>query len=303
MRDDTPSRTAQFVAAMRGLGRLLPDTVRIADDPYGLAFNSPGFADWLDRNLQGAESRAESIARLPVLSRWIVYMQVRTRLIDDAVRAFVAAGGRQVVLLGAGFDCRALRLPELAASQVYEIDHPATQRHKREVLERFVKTARSPEHRDQAHYLSWDFETRPMDDLPAVLAEAGHDPARPTLTIWEGVTVYLTEGAIDASLRAIATWSAPGSELAMNYMDKSPSKKPSFALRLVEAVARRVGEPFKFGWVPEQLPEYLEIRGWKLVRDVSIAGAARGLLPADLAAQMLRSSDRAAFARVTARVA
>jgi methyltransferase (TIGR00027 family) len=296
MRDDTPSRTAQFVAAMRGLGRLLPDAVRIADDPYGLAFSSPGFADWLDRNLHGAESRAESIGRIPILSGWIVYMQVRTRLLDDAVRAFVAAGGRQVVLLGAGFDCRVLRLSELAASQVYEIDHPATQRHKREVLERLG--AASP-----AHYLTWDFETRPMDDLPAALAEAGHDPAQPTLTIWEGVTMYLTEGAIDASLRAIATWSAPGSELAMNYRDKSPSTKPSFTSRFMAAVARQVGEPFKFGWVPEQLPEYLEVRGWNLVRDIAIADAARALLPSDLAAQVSRSTDRAAFARVAARVA
>src|SRR5512147_2261117 len=132
MRDDTPSRTAQWVAVARGLGRLLPDAVRIADDPYGLAFSSSSLADLVNR--QG--DQAKVLARIPGLGRWIVYMQVRTRLLDDAVRGFVAGGGRQLVVLGAGYDCRALRLPELAGSQVYEIDHPSTQGHKRAVLDR-----------------------------------------------------------------------------------------------------------------------------------------------------------------------
>src|SRR5512140_746905 len=123
MRDDTPSHTAQWVAAARGLGRLLPEAVRIADDPYGLAFLSSGVAGLVNRS---ADGQAEAFARIPGLRKWIMYMQVRTRIIDDDVRAFVAAGGRQIVMLGAGYDCRALRLPELAGAQVYEIDHPAT---------------------------------------------------------------------------------------------------------------------------------------------------------------------------------
>src|SRR6185436_3829338 len=118
MRDDTPSRTAQWVAAARGLGRLLGEDVRIADDPYGVAFSSSGLARLVNRSHNGHSRRADSIARMPFLSPWIVHMQVRTRVIDDAVRAFTAAGGRQVVVLGAGYDCRALRLPELTGSQV-----------------------------------------------------------------------------------------------------------------------------------------------------------------------------------------
>src|SRR5689334_18748866 len=106
MRDGTPSRTAQWVAAARGMGRLLPEAARIADDPYGVLFSSPGFARLVERG--GSGGRAEAIAKIPGLRTWIVYMQVRTRVIDDAVRAFVAAGGRQAVVLGAGYDCRAL---------------------------------------------------------------------------------------------------------------------------------------------------------------------------------------------------
>lgn len=291
MRDDTPSRTAQWVAAARGLGRLLPEAVRIADDPYGLAFSSSGVAGLVNRS---HGERAEAVARIPGVSWWIMYMQVRTRLIDDAVRAFVAGGGRQLVVLGAGYDCRALRLPELAGSQVYEIDHPSTQDHKLAVLRRLGAT--SP-----ANYLAWDFETHPMDDLPAALAEAGHDPAALTLTIWEGVTMYLTEGAIDASLRAITTWSPPGSELAMTYRPQALLEKRSLATRTLMAAMRMIGEPYKFGWVSEQLPAYLNARGFELVRDVSIADGARALLPPDLAALVSESDSRVALSRCTAR--
>ena len=106
MRDDTPSRTAQWVAAARGLGMLLPPDVRLAEDPYGVAFSSARLARLL------AERQPRALATVPGLKTWVVYMQVRTRVIDDAIRAFVAGGGDQVVLLGAGYDTRALRLAE-----------------------------------------------------------------------------------------------------------------------------------------------------------------------------------------------
>lgn len=292
MRDDAPSRTAQWVAAARGLGRLLPEAVRLADDPYGLAFSAPGIARLVDRTRGTRPDRAETVARAPGLSLWIVYMQVRTRLLDDAVRGFVAGGGRQLVLLGAGYDCRALRLPELAGATVLEVDHPATQGHKRAVLDRLGTT--SP-----ARYVAWDFETSAMDDLPTALADAGHDPAAPTLTIWEGVTMYLTEPAINASLHAIAAWSAAGSELALTYMTRARLTR-SLAVRAVRAVVQRLGEPFRFGWEPDELPGYLAARGFALTSDVATIDAARQLLPGSYARQIVQT-DRVAIARRTGR--
>lgn len=291
MRDDAPSRTAQWVAAARGLGRLLPESVRLADDPYGVAFGSPSIARLIDRTRDARPDRAEALTRIPGLALWIAYMQVRTRLIDDAVRAFVTGGaaGRQLVLLGAGYDCRALRLPELAGARVFEVDHPATQGHKRSVLDRLGVA--SP-----ASYLAWDFETHPMDDLPGALADAGHAHDQPTLTIWEGVTMYLTDAAIDASLRAIATWSAPGSELALTYVPRAQLTRPSLAVRAVLALVKQLGEPFRFGWDPAELPAYLAARGFALASDIASDAAARQLLPRALAAKVVHT-DRVALAR------
>jgi methyltransferase (TIGR00027 family) len=300
MRDDTPSRTAAWVAAARQLGQLLPDDIRLVDDPYGAAFTSRWIASLIEQAAADDRSQAPldvalrrlraPLAAMPGLAHWILYMQVRTRVIDDAIRAFVESGGGQLVLLGAGYDCRALRMPELADARVLEVDHPATQDHKRTTLAELAV-------RSRATYVPWDFEERPMEDLPDALAEAGHDPARPTFTVWEGVTMYLSEPAIDASLRAIAAWSAPASRLAMTYIARSRITRPSLATRAIRAVVSGLGEPWRFGWEPEELPAYLAERGLELTDDIAISDAARLLLPPELATQVYDPERRAAFAR------
>ncbi|MBA3393794.1 MAG: SAM-dependent methyltransferase [Deltaproteobacteria bacterium] len=294
MREDTPSRTAAWVAAARGLGRLLPREIRLADDPFGAAFTSLALARMIEEaasDIPPSTSLATALhmirsplARMPGLQRWILYMQVRTRVIDDVVRTFALQDNAQLVLLGAGYDCRALRLPELGETRVFEVDHPATQGHKRRVLDKIGYTSPST-------YVTWDFETQPMDDLPAALAESGHDPTAPTLTIWEGVTMYLTEPAIEASLAAIRAWSAAGSQLAMTYFARGRLARPTLTTRAIAAVVARVGEPWRWGWVPDELPGYLEERGLVLVDDIALADAARELLPLDLA-RVVDDADR-----------
>lgn len=271
MKDESPSRTAAWVAAARGMGDLLPPEARLVEDPYGTAFS----------NLHVQIERLRPLANLRMLKQWILYMQVRTRVIDDALRAWVDRGGRQVVLLGAGYDCRALRLRELDDARVFEVDHPATQHRKQRVLARLH--AESP-----SQYVTWDFETRAMDDLPDILEEAGLDRTRPVFTIWEGVTMYLTDAAIDASLRAIRAWSPQGSRLAMTYFTKSRIEQPTLATRALKAIVATFGEPWRFGWVPDQLPAYLAARGFHLEQDIALADAAQRLLPPAYAALVAR---------------
>jgi methyltransferase (TIGR00027 family) len=283
VKEHVPSRTAAWVASARALGRHLPQEVRLIDDPYGAAFTEGmGTA----RVAQAIERANLPILHVPGMLAWVLYMQVRTRVIDNAVEQFVAGGGRQVVILGAGYDCRALRL-QLDGATVFEVDHPATQAHKRATLARLA--AESP-----SRYVTWNFEQRPMADLPRALADAGHDAGRPTLTIWEGVTMYLTEQAIDTSLRAIRAWSGGAggaSPLAMTYFAKSRLQRPSLATRAVQAIVARVGEPWRWGWVPDELPAFLAQRGWSVVRDLPMSQAARELLSPDLA-KLVNNPDR-----------
>ena len=255
-----PSVTAAWVAACRSFGVLLPERERLADDPYGARFarTVPLF-------------RTPRVARALFPRRAIDYMQLRTRAIDDALLDFVRDGGRQVVLLGAGFDCRALRFArELAGATVFEVDHPATQARKRAVLANDVGA--------KTEYVAWNFEERAVSELPAELAARGHDASQKTITIWEGVTMYLTPRAIDETVTAVAAYSAPESRLVFTYMERSLIERPSLRARAGAALVGLVGEPFRFGFEPSELGAWLEARGFSIDRDATMGELARDLL-------------------------
>ena len=281
MLDAIPSRTAAFVAAARSFGALLPAAARLIDDPYGQRFAARGRFE--------PTPPALAVRHVAPLRSWVLYMQVRTRVLDDALARFVAEGGRQVVLLGAGYDARALRFAELLRdSRVFEVDHPTTQSHKRRVLARGGLSAPA------VRYVTWDFEERPLAELGAALGAAGHDPVQPTLTIWEGVTMYLTPRAIDASVRAIRGWSGPGSALAITYVTRDAIDRPGLTVRATRAMVRAIGEPWRFGWNPGELAPYLGARGFALRSDASIADEAVRLLPPRFARGVGRLGQRIA---------
>lgn len=260
-----------WVAMCRGLGAYLPDDERLVVDPFGLAFGGPA-AVALGKALDPLP-RAVSAAIVKTSSRaaGIQWMQLRSRVIDDAVEGFVADGGAQVVILGAGFDCRAYRLPSLAGARVFEVDHPATQRLKRARMDSVSPYAR------EVDFVPWDFEARPVDELPAALASLGHDPARPTITLWEGVTMYLTEPAIDQTVRAVRALGAGArSTLVFNYFERDAVDRRNVGLRLA---VRALGEPFRFGWRPTELPAWFAARGFRVRSDRRDVDIAKDLLP------------------------
>jgi methyltransferase (TIGR00027 family) len=288
MREDEPSETAAWVAAFRGLAPWLPEGGQLASDPFGLEFAPRGGG-----LLVALPARAPWVARLllsrGMLARMMLWLQVRTRALDDHLRAFARAGGRQLVLLGAGFDCRASRFTgELRGGRVFEIDHPATQRRKREVLARLGAPSLPTE------FVAWNFEQHPASELPAHLASIGLDAAQPTFTIWEGVTPYLTEPAIAATVHAVREWSrAPGSQLGFTYIEPQSIKRSW--RRLVSAL----GEPWRFGWEPAQVAPWMAAHGMRLVADESDADLARRYLPERLWARLGEPGRHVALAEPT----
>ena len=244
MRDEKSSFTAAFVAYARGLGHTLPQDARLMHDPFGTRFAVPIISVW----------PVKLWAR--VARTFVVYMQVRSRTFDDVVMKFIEEeGGRQIVILGAGFDCRAVRLVKRDDVKVFEIDHPATQARKKRVLSEAGATS-------HATYVEWDFAKRHVRELPAALAALGFDASKPSCTLWEGVTMYLNEVAIDASVRAVHAYASPGSAFVFNYVEAETLAKPSLLGHLASFVVNRAGEPFTWGFNPAQLPAWLAERGW-----------------------------------------
>ena len=205
MHAERPSQTASLVATLRALGADGYTSVPGYVDPISKDLLS-GFWAWVYRcgRLQLAISPGPLRA---LLQAQVDLVPIRVTAIDQALIQ-AGVGVAQVVILGAGLDTRAYRLDALARATVYEVDHPNTQRYKAAQTEGLPVRAR------RLVRVPVDFE---RDRLDAQLAQAGHDPHQPTVWVWEGVSMYLEDPALMATLQQVHARSAPGSTLILHY--------------------------------------------------------------------------------------
>jgi len=251
---DRASRTAHFVA----LGRALADA--------GLS-HVPGFRDptarvFLTEKGKRSFEKTERAFRegkrglAPDAARVMAdLIALRTTAIDTAVRAAIAAGATQLVILGAGYDGRAWRLNDLAGVKVFEVDHPATQGEKR------ARVAKLPPAIGTVSFVSIDFE---RESLGSLLERAGHDRSSPTCWIWEGVVMYLTREAMRSTLAGIAKRSASGSTLIVNYHSAHRRFLASLIFRLI-------GEPQISAWTRDEMAADLRAAGFTVSEDTGMA--------------------------------
>ncbi len=254
MKADRPSRTAHFVA----LGRALADAglSHIPDfhDPTARAFLSEKGKRSFARTERAARDGKRSIG-LEMARVMADLIALRTAAIDRAVRDAIENGATQLVILGAGYDGRAWRLPELAGVKVFEVDHPATQGDKRAHL------AELPPATGIVSFVPIDFERESLD---TVLGRAGHERSSPTCWIWEGVVMYLTREAMRDTLAGIGGRSAPGSTLIVNY---HTAHRRLFA----RLMFRLIGEPQISAWTREEMAADLRSAGFVVREDSGMA--------------------------------
>lgn len=143
----------------------------------------------------------------------------------------------QFVILGAGFDTRALRLPAGTRVRSFEVDTAKTLATKRRMLTRAGINSTG------VTFVAADFE---KDDWLARLVEAGFDPTRPALFLWEGVTAYLDETGVRTTLRRIAA-TARRSVVAFDYFTTEVFASRAPYWRYARAMTKAAREPMKFG--------------------------------------------------------
>jgi methyltransferase (TIGR00027 family) len=266
------SRTAGNMALIRALEFLKSPNKRLFSDPHAHLF-VPAF----QRALLGP-------AHLPAVRAWLEdYFDwrapgarssgaARTRLIDDWVREALAAGLEQIVILGAGFDCRALRMRELANIRVFEVDRSAMIARKERVL---AGGGRTPSH---IRRIGVDFQ---KDNLENCLVKAGCSAKIKTLFIWEGVTNYLDPESVDVVFNFFARGAPLGSRIIFTYVHAGILEgrfvTPGF--ERLTAVLRAYGEPWTFGFRPEEVPGYLVKKGIRLLIDLGAAEYRRKYMP------------------------
>lgn len=295
MQAGKPSQTAAWVAAARTLGQLLPKEERLAYDPYGVAFLTGPVRTLSELLLARPLLFSTLMARSRSMRSFIWWMQLRTRALDDILLEFIASGGRQVLLLGAGYDCRAVRFAHLLReANVFEVDHPNTQRHKRSIVA-------EAELNSPSRYIAWDFERDGLSGLGPRLSQEGLSRSHRILTIWEGVTMYLSESTIASTFDLVGRLGASGSWLAFNYLDRRALERPDGEQKLTQRLASRVGEPHRFGWEPRDLPSWLSAHSYVRMWDHSDHDLARRHLTPIAAEHFEAESRHVALARSEAK--
>jgi methyltransferase (TIGR00027 family) len=251
---ERPSRTAHFVAHGRAMADAGLSHVPDFKDPTARVFLNEKAKQSLAKTEQ-AVREGQRTMRLEMARVMADLIALRTAAIDAAVRDAIAAGATQLVILGAGYDGRAWRMPELSGVKVFEVDHPATQGDKR------AHVAQLPAPTGIVRFVSMNFE---RESLEAVLDRAGHDRSSPTCWIWEGVVMYLTREAMRATLSDIARRSSAGSTLIVNYH----TVHRRFVARLI---FRLIGEPQISAWTSEEIASDLAAAGFVVSKDSGMA--------------------------------
>jgi methyltransferase (TIGR00027 family) len=263
-----PSRTSIVVAALRAFGAREPDPA--VRNPDFLAEKIIGPAELalieehpISRALKDDYQRGRRIREIAGMSNLLL---IRTQFIDERMKGAVENGVTQVVILGAGFDTRAYRFQDLLHDKrVFEVDYRSTQQLKKRRVEEVIGTI--PAH---LRFVEIDFKT---DALREVLQTAGYDQVQKTFFIWEGVSMYLSEQAVRETLHTIASFSAPGSSLVMDFAGRAIiemlDKLPSLAQH---NYTTHWGEPWIFGLPDGREREFFRECGLHLMETLTFFG-------------------------------
>lgn len=236
------------LAAIRAMDMEKPAEERICHDPYAARFAGKEGREAAEKTLREFGAREKFMAP-PLISS-----PLRTRYGDDHIKKCAAEGVQQVVILGAGYDSRALRLEELMEIRVFEVDEPETIADKKEKVQEIVGWLPG-----QVAYVAIDFVKETLEDLKKKLKEQGYDPDKKTLFVMEGLVAHIGEAAVDELLRFITSFSGKGSSMLSTYIHKGIVKE------LAEILKRSV-----FGIDPDQIESFLSERGFCQINNTPI---------------------------------
>jgi methyltransferase (TIGR00027 family) len=263
MQHEQASRTALLIAA---------SLVLVNHDPKRSRLVSKTSADLCAQVLEKHSARTRLFLKM-VRQTWfrpvaklieritipgiLLHYALRKKCIGELVREALANGVAQVVILGAGFDPLSSELQrEFPTTLFWELDHPATQRHKARACSEIGT--------ERMHFVAVDLSAAGLDR--EALISSGFDPAKRTFWIAEGLLMYFTADIVSSLMEMLSSLSAPGSQLAFTFMEKQRDGHFRFdsQTKLVEWWLRVRREPFLWGTSRSELAEF--IQPWRVIR-------------------------------------
>ena len=245
---------------------------RLFYDPFAIRF--------LDKDLQ----LLANLSRAPILQDVIptvIHLNgigaissgiARTKYIDDKLEMTIQEGIKQVIILGAGFDTRALRLPSLQNILVLEIDHPSTSNFKIARLGCSLQYL----HKNVSYY-QVDFQEQTLDEM-ADIYKINFD--LPTTILWEGVTNYLSAESVSQTFQFTRKFSE-SLHIIFTYINKKVLETPEIfdGTQKMFKRLRQDEEVWTFGFSPEELPSYLKRYNLSLIEDLNATEYRKRYMP------------------------
>jgi methyltransferase (TIGR00027 family) len=288
MHSALPSRTALRVALRRAAHQVYDTPPLVFPDP--LAVRILG-----GERGEHAEALRKTATKLhkPHSVALRAFLVARSRYAEDNLAQAVETGVTQYVLLGAGLDTFAHRNPH-PGLRVFEVDHPATQAWKQELLAHAALDVPP-----SLTFVPVDFEDFEHQNLPDRLLASGFDPTRPTFFAWLGVVPYLTLEAFRSTVAFLAAQPS-GSGVVLDY-GLPRAALPSLEQLARDSMASRVrqaGEPFRLFFTPAEIAT--EFAAFSRIEDLGtpelnaryFPNRTQSSQPGQLPLQLLGSSGR-----------
>lgn len=254
MQSGKPSKSAHRVALHRAVHQLLDEPI-VFSDPFALPILGKHLAQIVEGDpYQFNDPMSRGVRAAAV---------VRSKAAEDMLEVSLNQGVGQYLVLGAGLDTYLLRNPGTNTNlRVFEVDHPATQTWKKEILqEQGLKVL------DSVEFVAADFETV---TLASALTSSTFRSDVPSCFSWLGVTVYLSKQAIFDVLNYVASL-PKGSSITFDYR-VAPALLHPIDQVIIDYAAKQFemdGEPWQSFFHPQELQGEIAALGFRDLTDFS----------------------------------
>ncbi len=265
MHDNVPSNTAGIVArniavvaAMEKTAHLInPETARLnAELINGFSGDSSRFFEMAGKTWFQTFFRIYERLTIRGLA---LHQALRKLQIERCIRAAMDENFQQVIVLGGGLDTLALRLHrEFPEINFLEIDHPATQKLKRETIEKQCLSG------ENLNFLAVDLTRETLEETLRTCPNFVRNTK--TVYVCEGVLMYLEDAEVILLFESIRRQSSSAQRFVFTFMETNVHGETDFrqSTFLVRLWLKWKQEPFKWGLAADELQDYLSDRGFRL---------------------------------------
>ena len=241
---------------------------KFLSEQYRTMLDNPAGCEWLKKQTIGSYE----------------FFLARTAYFDGAVRDAAQMGIGQIVVLGAGYDSRAWRFGN-KGGQFFEVDVESTQTRKRTILRESGINEPST-----LTFITVDFS---RDDLGEALERGGFNRSQAAMFLWEGVTYYLSGGAVDRTLAEVRKLATSDSVLYFDYMLDAPDLDTRHGVAQSRALmkSRYQAEPIQTRIPEGTIDAFLGERGFHVIEHVT---------PEDMERRFLTLADGTSLGKVLA---